>query len=171
MDIYSCPSPNPHEVSAVADMENIPPLLPFNSQTRSLCSDGIFASFWVWLSSIVTGLRTPASSCIPPASELSSFLLAVLAHCQDESQAWEGWLGWHGLTVVHFASFLLPCGCLLFSLPYFLFHLSILRGFLKQAWSKWIPSRTTARRQMKEDPVTQVKCETYLHGPMQRLQG
>lgn len=53
----------------------------------------IFASFWVLLPSIAKGLGTPASSCILPASEPSSFLLLVLAYCQDESQAWEGRLG------------------------------------------------------------------------------
>lgn len=53
----------------------------------------IFASFWVLLPSIIKGLETPASSCILLASEPSSFLLVVLAHCQVESQAWKGWLG------------------------------------------------------------------------------
>lgn len=53
----------------------------------------IFASFWVLLPSIAKGLGTPASSCILPASKPTSFLLVVLAYCQDESQAWEGRLG------------------------------------------------------------------------------
>lgn len=78
--------------------------------------------------------------------------------------------GWDDMGT-HLASFLLPCGCLLFYLPYFLFHLNILRGLLKQAWSKCMLSRRTVRRQMKEDPVTEVKCKVYLHGPMWCLQG